>query len=53
MYRTPFTKPMPEYQASSYAQALVKHRFVPELPYTMEAWYLRKKGHERTMGQRG
>jgi hypothetical protein len=41
MHRTPFTKPMPEgRQPRTYAEALVKQRFAPDLPYTMEVWYL-------------
>src|SRR5690242_7069085 len=40
----PFTKPMPKgRQPATYASALVRQRFVPDLPYTMEIWPFRKK----------
>jgi hypothetical protein len=44
MHRTPFTAPMPQgSQAPTYLHALLKQRAKPDLPYTMEVWYLNKK----------
>jgi hypothetical protein len=44
MHRTPFTRLMPEgRQSRAYAEALVKQKAVPDLPYTMEVWYLSQK----------
>ena len=44
MHRTPFTKPMPEgRKPPTYLHSLLKQRAAPDLPYTMEVWYLHKK----------
>ena len=44
MHRTPFTKPMPEgRQTPTYLHALLKQRAAPDLPYSMEVWYLNTK----------
>jgi hypothetical protein len=44
MHRTPFTARMlEETQPPTYRRALLRQRSAPDLPYTMEACYLRKK----------
>jgi hypothetical protein len=44
MHRTPVTAPMPKgRQSRTYSGALLSQHAKPDLPYTMEVWYSRKR----------